>query len=70
MATKKELLANAVKAGKVAEGASEDDYTAEDLQTMLDPEPTAWKGPLSAKKPQVSPDGHVHLSQEDIDARN
>jgi hypothetical protein len=27
------------------------------------------KGSLSAKKPVVAPDGHVNLSQEDIDNR-
>ena len=28
------------------------------------------KGSLSASEPQVSPDGHVHLSAEDIEARD
>jgi len=31
-------------------------------------EPT-WEGSLSASEPIVAPDGHVVLSQEDIDAR-
>lgn len=66
---KKDLLAAAVKAGVLPEDANEDDYTLVDLQAMMDPEPVAWKGSLSAKKPQVGPDGHVNLSQEDIDAR-
>lgn len=28
------------------------------------------KGSLSATEPQVSPDGHVHLSAEDIEERD
>lgn len=69
MATKKELLAQAVKAGLAPDTATEDDYTAADLETLLDPSPVAWQGSASAKKPLVAPDGHVTLSQEDIDAR-
>lgn len=30
----------------------------------------AWEGSLSANEPVVAPDGHVVLSQEDIDARS
>jgi hypothetical protein len=37
---------------------------------MLHPEnQAAWEGSLSSKTPQVAPDGHVNLSQEDIDAQ-
>jgi hypothetical protein len=41
-----------------------------EAQRFVDPEDTAWKGSASSKKPLVGPDGHVHLSQEDIDARD
>lgn len=34
-----------------------------------DTDKPAWKGSASAAKPVVAPDGHVNLSQEDIDAR-
>ena len=37
------------------------------------PEPSdqpVWEGSLSASEPIVAPDGHVTLSQEDIDARD
>jgi hypothetical protein len=37
---------------------------------MLDPNRPAHKGSLSAVEPVVAPDGHVVLSQEDIDARS
>jgi hypothetical protein len=53
-------------------------------RTTTEPEPTtepapepepddgepAWKGSASATEPQIAPDGHVVLSQEDIDARH
>lgn len=67
---KSELLKEAQAAGKVGEEVTEDDITADDLKTMLDPEPVAWKGSMSSSLPLVGPDGHVHLSQEDIDARD
>lgn len=66
---KADLLKDAVRAGAVADTATEDDFTVEQLERVLDPAPTAWKGTLSARKPLVAPDGHVTLSQEDIDAR-
>lgn len=67
--TKTELLKDAQKAGLAADTASEDDFTLADLETMLSPNPVAWKGSASSSKPLVAPDGHVTLSQEDIDAR-
>ncbi len=72
MATKKELIRDARKAGLVPETVGEDDFTAAQLEALLDPEkaPPAWEGSLSATKPVVSPDGHVHLSKQDIDARS
>lgn len=33
-------------------------------------EPAGFTSVPSAKKPIVAPDGHVNLSQEDIDARD
>lgn len=68
--TKGELLKDAQKAGVVPDTVSEDDYTAAQLETLLSGERTAWDGSMSAKEPVTSPDGHVALSQEDIDARD
>ncbi len=72
MATKKELIRDARKAGLVPETVGEDDFTAAQLEALLDPEkaPPAWEGSLSSSKPLKGPDGHVHLSQQDIDARS
>jgi hypothetical protein len=68
---KGELLKEAQKAGLVAESAKADDYTEAQLDRLLHPDKyPAWKGSLSATEPQVAPDGHVSLSQEDIDARD
>ena len=67
---KSELLKEAQARGMVADTVSEDEVTVDDLRQLLDPEPVAWKGSLSASEPQVAPDGHVALSQEDIDARS
>ena len=67
--SKAELLKEAQARGLVAESVQEDDITGDDLRQLLDPEPVAWKGSLSSKVPLVAPDGHVALSQEDIDAR-
>ena len=68
--TKTELLKEAQAAGRVAENVNPDDLTADDLNRMLNPESApAWKGSLSVTKPIIAPDGHVVLSQEDIDTR-
>jgi hypothetical protein len=67
---KSEMLKEAQARGMVAESVTEDDISGDDLKQLLDPEPVAWKGSLSAKEPQIAPDGHVALSQEDIDARD
>jgi hypothetical protein len=67
---KTELLKEAQARGMVADTVTEDEITGDDLKQLLDPEPVAWKGSLSAKEPQIAPDGHVALSQEDIDARD
>lgn len=67
--SKADLLADAQAAGIVADDVEEDAFTADELRGMLDPDRPAWKGSLSATEPVVAPDGHVVLSQEDIDAR-
>lgn len=69
MATKKELLAEAQAAGHVSEDASADDFTVAQLETLLGRGAPAWEGSISSSEPLVAPDGHVNLSQEDIDAR-
>jgi hypothetical protein len=70
VATKKELLKEAQAAGLVGEDASEDDYTAASLETLLGRGAPAWEGSLSSKKELKAADGHVTLSKEDIEARN
>lgn len=67
--SKADLLADAQAAGLVAEDAGEEAFTAEELRGMLDPGRPAWQGSRSASEPSVAADGHVVLSQEDIDAR-
>ena len=68
--TKADLLADAQAAGLVAADADEDAFTADELKGMLDPNRPAHQGSLSATAPIVAADGHVVLSQEDIDARD
>jgi hypothetical protein len=65
---KADLLKEAQKAGLAPESASADDYTEEQLRDLLNPG-VAWKGSLSSSKPLLGPDGHPHLSKEDIDNR-
>jgi len=66
--SKTELHKDAIAAGSVAADSTPDDYTLDELQALLRGNP-AWTGSLSADEPIVAPDGHVVLSQEDIDAR-
>jgi len=66
---KKDLLEQAQGRGLVADGVDETDFTESQLRELLSDNVSAWKGSLSARKPVVAPDGHVSLSQEDIDAR-
>ncbi len=68
MATKKELLKEAKATGLVAADADEEGLSVADLERLLGRGP-AWEGSLSSKDPIVAADGHVVLSQEDIDAR-
>jgi hypothetical protein len=65
---KKELLAEAQTAGLVSEEATEEDFTAEQLQGLVSGDIPVHER-VSASKPIIAPDGHVVLSQEDIDAR-
>jgi hypothetical protein len=67
MATKKELLQQALSSGAVAEGATEDDFTKEQLEEIVGGEQVIER-PME-QEPYTAPDGHVVLSQEDIDSR-
>ena len=67
--TKADLLKAAQPEGLVATDATEDDFTGEQLVALLTPDRPAWEGSASAKEPIVAADGHVVLSQEDIDSR-
>lgn len=64
---KSDLLAEAQAAGFVASDASEDDFTVAQLETILGASPVTSAAPPT--EPVVAPDGHVVLSQEDIDSR-
>jgi hypothetical protein len=66
--SKGELLDQAKASGAVAADAGEDDYTVEQLRDMLSPDEKIRER-VSTSEPIVAPDGHVVLSQEDIDAR-
>jgi hypothetical protein len=68
--SKTDLLDEAKAAGVVAADVAEDDVTSDELKRALNPDDAPMhKGSLSASEPIVAPDGHVVLSQEDIDAR-
>lgn len=67
--SKGDLLADAQAAGVVAADAGEDDFTAEELKVRLSGDEVA-RDRVSASEPIVAADGHVVLSQEDIDARD
>jgi hypothetical protein len=66
---KTDLHKEGVAAGALPADSDPDDYTLEQLQGILSGNAPAWEGSLSASEPVVAPDGHVVLSQEDIDAR-
>jgi hypothetical protein len=67
--TKTELLKEAQTAGLVAAEADPDDFKAADLEAIVSGE-IPVRERQSATNPIVAADGHVVLSQEDIDARN
>jgi len=54
---KKQLLKEAQTAGLVADTASEEDFSAEDLERLLGRAPV-WEGSLSDKPTPPAPDGH------------
>lgn len=68
--SKQDLLKEAQGAGLVAEDVNADDMTSDELSALLRGDIPAWKGSRSSKEPLVGPDGHVHLSKEDIEARS
>lgn len=68
MAKKADLLKEAQDAGLVAADADAEAFTADQLKDMLSGDVVAHDR-KSATEPMVAPDGHVVLSQEDIDAR-
>jgi hypothetical protein len=67
--SKADLLAEAQQAGLVADDADADAFTVDQLRDLLSGEVKATDR-KSATEPIVAPDGHVVLSQEDIDARD
>jgi hypothetical protein len=66
--SKSDLLDQAKASGAVAADAVEDDYTADDLKALVSGDEVV-KDRVSASEPIIAADGHVVLSQEDIDAR-
>lgn len=66
--SKTDLHKEAVASGAVAADSDPDDYTVEQLQGLVSGD-IQIRERRSASKPIVAPDGHVTLSQEDIDAR-
>lgn len=66
--TKADLLAEAQTAGLVAPDVDADAFTKEQLEQLVSGD-IPVQGRESATVPIVAPDGHVVLSQEDIDAR-
>jgi hypothetical protein len=67
--TKSDLHKEAVTAGAVAADSDPDEFTADQLSALLSGDIPVHER-VSASKPIVAPDGHVVLSQEDIDARD
>ncbi len=65
--SKGDLLAEAQASGVVASDVDEDDVTVDELKARLGGDQPA-AAPPAAREPIVAPDGHVVLSQEDIDA--
>ena len=66
--SKADLHKEAVTSGAIAADSDPDDYTAEQLQGIVGGN-LPVRERQSASKPIVAPDGHVTLSQEDIDNR-
>ena len=66
---KKDLLKQAQTAGAAPADATEDDYTVAQLEQLLSGDIPVHER-QSATSPIVAADGHVVLSQADIDARD
>lgn len=67
--TKEELTEEAKAAGKLPSDADPDSFKKTELEQLVAGDIPAWDGSASATEPIVAADGHVTLSQEDIDAR-
>lgn len=67
--TKAQLHEEAVVAGAVAADSDPDEFTADELAARVSGD-TPVRERQSADRPIVAPDGHVTLSQDDIDARS
>jgi hypothetical protein len=65
--TKAQLHEESVAAGAVAPDSDPDEFTVDELTSRLGGNLTV-EHPVHSE-PIVAPDGHVVLSQEDIDAR-
>ena len=66
--SKADLHKEAVNSGAIAADSDPDDFTAAELEARVSGDiPVAER--VSATKPIIAPDGHVVLSQEDIDNR-
>lgn len=68
--TKADLHKAGVASGALPADSDPDDYTLEELQARVSGDELPVRERRSASKPVVAPDGHVTLSQEDIDARD
>jgi hypothetical protein len=66
--SKADLHKEAVHSGTVAADSDPDEFTADQLSALLSGDIPVHER-VSASKPIVAPDGHVVLSQEDIDNR-
>lgn len=67
---KADLFEQAKASGLVADSATPDEYTVKQLEQLVHGGAPAWEGSMSSSEPLVGPDGHVHLSADDIEARD
>jgi hypothetical protein len=67
--SKADLHKEGVASGVVPDDSDPDDYTAGQLQGLVSGD-IPVRERKSASEPIVAPDGHVTLSQEDIDNRD
>lgn len=66
--SKADLHAEAVAAGQVAEDTDPEDFSVAQLEGITGDKPIPVDTSMHMT-PQVAPDGHVNLTQEDIDSR-